>query len=147
MIAATTSIEAELSAVANIQLNGGNSGTVGVALCDTTNGKIYSLEIIGTTSTAVLPSVVFQSAAWTLAACAGTPSAATSITVHSILTTFPAHVKLVKSGSNILAQYSQSGGSSYTTIATFGGIGTVAKAGITIRNNQMNVDWLSVAVN
>lgn len=140
--AAASSIEAEWTNLAGQQI--GASPTVsGVWLCDSTNGKLYAVELVALQNAPP----VYQTVSWNLPGCSGTPSAPAGVQLFSLILGSPLHARLIKSGSNLLMQISLSGGSSFQTLQTINSVGTIAKAGIELRNAPNSADWLSVAVN
>lgn len=148
---ATTSIEAEFSAVvSNNNLSG--SPTAGIWICDSTNGKVYDLEAETTAGNVNNAQQFIQLSTWTLASCAGTPSA------PSVSGSFPwigsgnglVHLKLAKVGGNIISSISQDGGQTYTQLNSTA-VGTIAKAGISVRagsaTTNVSATFLSVVIN
>lgn len=147
-VAATTSIEAEFqSLIATNILTTIPAG--GIWMCDSTNSKIYALEEVvpgAGQANAAIP--VIQLSTWTETACAGTPNTPAVVANFPLLTTGILHLKLAKSGSNILSQVSQDSGQTYITLNTTA-VGTITKAGIDARESgtaTVNMTFLSTAV-
>lgn len=130
-VAAATSVETEFRGVGT---NNSNSLSIiaGVWMCDSTNGKVYSLDansnVVGGQNAFIIEFI-----SWTLAACSGTPSAAVGITTAQELFAGTQHFKLVKTGGNLQAFVSLSGGDGYTQIGASQAVGTLSKGGVVIR--------------
>lgn len=148
-VAATTSIESELQGGCSNNATALNC-SVGIWICDTTNGKVYELESINN-ATANQNADVILYVSWTLAACAGTPSAASVLVQTSLTKSGIDHFRLLKSGGNLLASYSLDAGQTYIQLDSRA-VGTLAKAGVVLRagatgGTVVNANYLSTAVN
>lgn len=147
---ATTSVESEFQAL-NSSNHTAFEGIVGIWICDSTNGKVYSLDILNNTGTN--SGVLVEFLSWTLAACSGTPSAATNINTSNMVTNGIVHLKLVKTGSNLQAFISQSATDNPIQLGANQAVGTLSKGGIVMRasnvttSDTVNATFLSVAVN
>lgn len=130
-VAATTSVEAEFRGLGTTNSSALNQ-IGGIWICDTTNSKLYSLDVNANT-TSGQNAFLIEFISWTLASCAGTPSVPTGISTGQLLSGGPQHLKLVKVGGNLQALVSTSGGDGYNQIGANQGVGTLSKAGVVIR--------------
>ena len=143
--AATTSVEAELQAlVATTGLT--NSEAAGIAICDTTNNKIYALFIVAATGSL---QYFYELVSYTETACAGTPTAASVLGQFPVVTNGISHMKMSVSGGNLITQISNDGGQTYIQLDSRA-VGTIAKAGTVIAttgNITATATFLSIAIN
>ena len=153
-VAATTSVEAEFSSLTSTSSITNAGYGAGIWICDSTNSKLYAFQVLMEASTATSANFWLQVSSFTLASCnAGTPSVESTITQAPITNgNLVNHLKLVKSGGNLLAQVSQDGGQSYTQLASQA-VGTLSKAGVMVNGFSgvgaatISATYLSVAVN
>jgi len=148
-ISATTSVEAEIGGLTADSNAVTAQYTGGIWMCDTTNGKLYSLETVTNAASASSGLIYVQLVSWTLAACAGTPSAPTALGQFQIVPASPLHFKLSKSASNLITQTSMDAGQTYTQLDSRA-IGTITKGGVHVRTGSasttVNMTVLSVVV-
>lgn len=149
-IAATTSIEAEISGIVGASNAIIATDTGGIWLCDSTNGKVYSLEVIISDANASGGVTYVSLLQWTLAACSGTPSSGTGLTSYVIAPASVYHLKLSKSGGNLITQISFDAGQTYSQLDSRA-VGTISKGGFDVRsgtaNQTVNMTVLSSVVN
>ena len=151
----STSIDYE--GVATSLLNTGNNsqGTVhGIWVYDSTNGFIYTWSVIdlGNVSGGVAPPTYLQELRFVYTG-SGNPN--TQTTRNTSIAggegfAFPAHLRIIKSGSTLNFQNTLNGGASYNTIWSESGIGTISSGGVflvTSTTNTVILDVYSLAVN
>jgi hypothetical protein len=133
-VAATTSIEAEFAGGGITTLTATNVVVSGIWMCDTTNGKIYTIDVVTAGVSGNLNVIDMQTTSFTLAACSGTPSAgAVRTAAFPVPLNSTIHAKLLKSGGNLLFQISMDGGQTFSQVDSVA-VGTLAKAGYQVRD-------------
>lgn len=147
--AATTSVEAEFKGGC-----GTNSLTItciiGIWICDTTNSKLYDIELINN-PTSGQASAPIEFSSWTLTSCAGTPGTQVVIGNFPRTTKGTMHFKLVKVSTNLQALVSDDAGQTYYQVGASQAVGTLSKGGVTLRAGVgatvTNATFLSTVIN